>query len=168
MVWKVSISVVPVPVSTSKQPCEAHDFNIQLCSSIRTSKHININIDIHGYPWIPWIYMDSMDIHGFHGYPWNPWISMESMYIHGIHGYPWISMFIFICLLVRIEEHNWMLKSCASQGCLEVDTGTGTTEMDTFQTMSNHRNKDPVHITNVFQMGGGFPWIPWNRLVYLD
>ena len=31
-----------------------------------------------------------MDIHGSHGYPWNPWVSMESMDIHGIHGYPWI------------------------------------------------------------------------------
>ena len=46
-----------------------------------------ISIDIHGYLWnpcIPWF-------HGFHGYPWisiNPWIlwmSMESMDIHGIH-----------------------------------------------------------------------------------
>jgi len=28
-----------------------------------------------GYPWIPWIFIASMDIHRFHGYPWNPWIS---------------------------------------------------------------------------------------------
>jgi hypothetical protein len=47
-----------------------------------------------------WTVVDSMDIHGFHvypygfhGYQWIPWISMNSMDIHGINGYPSIPWF---------------------------------------------------------------------------
>jgi hypothetical protein len=57
------------------------------CAHIYMYRHLVIN-GFNGYPLIPWISMDSMDImdsmeiHGIHGYAWIPWISMDSMDMH--------------------------------------------------------------------------------------
>ena len=46
-------------------------------------------MDIIGYPWILWISMDSMDIHGY------PWISMDAI---DIHGYSWRAVYLKLFL----------------------------------------------------------------------
>jgi hypothetical protein len=53
---------------------------------------------INGYPWNPWVPMESMGAHGFSGYPWNSRVALDSMGTLGNDGYtlnPWIPMDLY-------------------------------------------------------------------------